>query len=926
MRPLKLEISAFGPYAARVELDMERLGESGLYLICGDTGAGKTTIFDAISFVLFGEASGETRGSAWLRCKYAESTTPTYIKMKFMYRGEVYEIERNPEYERPAKRGGGTTQEKADASLMFPDGRLISGSKKVTQAVEELLGVAREQFARIAMIAQGDFMKLLLADTQERSVIFRRLFATGKYARLQERLSEETRRAAQAYEQTRLALLAAAGGLSLPEEGALQAAAGEYLAAEGRTEPEPLLAAIEQQNMLDEAESKRLAENTERLEKTLAGLNKRLGLAEQAEKDRAELAAKENELQQLACLEQTAEQHLAQCTATKPRQEELLAQAQALSAQLPLYREYAQLLEDFHTADKRLAEANTALHRAEEDRRMRQERLESCNEELKKLADIDKRQGELAQQQQQADNMLESLTQLDGRLDKLQAKEARLEGLRREFIEKNELYSAAKREYTAAEQAFFAAQAGRLAQGLKQGSPCPVCGSTEHPAPAVFAAEAPGEQKLNELNERQQALRGETVRLTAMGKAEREHFEAERTAAQEQTQKLPGLLGPFEELSAWREQISSSLGEWRKRAQEISAAQEQTAAQAERRKQLQNEQPGLAAEQEQAAAEVLRLTAEQAEAGARAENAQRAAAEKKALLQFADQNALEEAIAAAKNEGKALAEAEKQAEADLNKCRREIAAAQAAKKLLTERLAANPAESAAELRLRTEGLTRDKEQIAAQRQRLDVRRSQNLRQSEKLRAEAAAGAAAAERWGWLKALSDTAGGSISGKERLLFETYIQQTYFEQVIDMANLRFSGMTDGQYELKRREAATDLRSHSGLELDIIDRNSNTERPVGTVSGGEAFMASLSLALGLADVIQANAGGIQLDTLFVDEGFGSLSENSLRQALRVLSELSGGRRLVGIISHVGELKEKIDRQIIVSKDKLGGSTVRII
>ena len=183
-----------------------------------------------------------------------------------------------------------------------------------------------------------------------------------------------------------------------------------------------------------------------------------------------------------------------------------------------------------------------------------------------------------------------------------------------------------------------------------------------------------------------------------------------------------------------------------------------------------------------------------------------------------------------------------------------------------------------------------------------------------------------EKWRWMKALSNTANGNISGKEKIMLETYIQMTYFDRIISRANRRFLVMSSGQYELKRRTEAENNRSQSGLELDVIDHYNGTQRSVKTLSGGESFKASLSLALGLSDEIQSSAGGIRLDSMFVDEGFGSLDEESLSQAVKALSSLADGNRLVGIISHVGELKERIESQILVTKDKSGGSRAEII
>lgn len=465
MRPIKLILSAFGPYAGRVELPLDRLGQSGLYLITGDTGAGKTTIFDAITFALYGEASGGSREPSMLRSKYADPATPTEVTLTFVYAGREYTVRRSPEYTRPARRGAGLVAQAAEAELTCPDGRVITRLREVNQALCGILGVNRQQFSQIAMIAQGDFLRLLLADTRDRQAIFREIFKTGRYQTLQERLKAES-------------------------------------------------AALRQQ-----------------------------------------------------------------CDALR----------------------------------------------------------RSVEQSLGRVRDA----------------------------------------------------------------------AGQPLDGL------------------------PPEDAL---------ARTETL------------------------------------LAADREQDA--------------ALADRRAELADRREQLRLRLAGNAAARDEAGAALTQLT------------------------------------------------------------------------------------------------------------RLEAR------------------------WGWLRALADTAGGSLSGREKVMLETYVQTAYFDRIVARANTRFMVMSAGQYELQRCRTADNNRSQSGLELEVVDHYNGTVRSVRTLSGGESFLASLALALGLSDEVQSSAGGIRLDTMFVDEGFGSLDEQALQQALQALASLTGGNRLIGLISHVAELKDRIDRQIVITKQRAGGST----
>ncbi len=928
MRPLDLELSAFGPYAGRVRLDMAALGESGLYLICGDTGAGKTTLFDAISFVLFGEASGDAREAAWLRSKYAAADVPTYVKMTFLYRGEVYRAERNPEYLRPAHRGDKMVPERANAALECPDGRLVSGTRQVTQAVEQLLGLSRQQFARIAMIAQGDFMKLLLADTQERGEILRRLFDTGRYARLQERLSREASLAREEYERRKQAELTAAGALQYDEGTELAAQAEEWRKSGGNAEIAPLLAAIAAQNAADADEDKQLAAAEDGLNDKLAVLNQRLGLAAQAARDKQALADREQEVQQL--LEQVRSLTAAYqaCVAARPKREELSEQARRLADQLPLYQEYEQALADFHAADKHLAEVRQEITAQEKAQAALTKRLDDCQKELSGLADVDRRLGDLVLQYNQAQAAADTLSGLADKAAALRRGWQNLAGLRQQFQAKNTAYLQAQADHRAAEQAYLAAQAGWLARDLADGSPCPVCGAVEHPAPAHLPEQAPTEQSVKELRGRQEQLNAEVTTLAERGKAEREHFDAEFAAAAEQTAKLLGdnPAADADGLIAWQERIAAALSERQQAAAKLAAEEKNLRQQAARRDELQALQPKLTEQAQTLAAAILRLTEAQAAAKTRTANAAELAAAKKAKLQYADRAELQKAIKSAGAEAEKLAEAEQQAEKALQDCRTKLAAAQSAKEVLTARLAKAPQEDGAALKQQAEAAGAERQALIARRRHIAGRLEQNTRQAAKLKQQADEAKAAEQRWSSVSQLAQAAGGNIPGRERLLFETYIQRTYFDRIIAQANRRFAAMTDGQYELVRREEAINLKSRSGLELDVIDHYNGTSRPVKTLSGGEAFKASLSLALGLADVIQMSAGGIQLDAMFVDEGFGSLDERSLSQAVRILAGLSGGERLVGIISHVGGLKEQIDKQIVVTKNRVGGSEVKII
>ena len=898
MRPLHLTISAFGPYAGEVQLPLEQLGASGLYLICGDTGAGKTTIFDAISFALFGAASGDNREAIWLRSKYAEPTQPTFVRLRFLYRGEEYELQRNPDYQRPARRGGGQTTVRVIAELLFPDGRLISGSRQVDAAVRELLGLDREQFARIAMIAQGDFMKLLLADTTKRSEIFRELFNTGLYEQLQTRLKTAAAQAEQQYNQIRQAARHTVE-LIQPNSLPVSELCQSWLQGQDELAAMSLPTALQAQNAADEQQSGVLQTQLKEIEQQLANVNQLLGIAEQTERNRQELNRRRQQLTQVQQqLKQAEEQWHAEQN-REPERQAAAARIQKLQEQLPLYEQYAQTLREQQAAEQQAAQKSVLSRQAEN-----QAKQEQINKLLTQIQLVQDLAGEV-------------------------------NGLREDYRRSKAVYDKLKLDTETQEQAFFAAQAGWLAQKLQPQTPCPVCGSREHPTPAALPEQAPSQEQLKQCQMRRNTAAEELAAICTKGDERKKLWEREqenwRLLWQEQ------LNADFSLKISANPDINSQI-KAETAPEEIkpllSAQQQQLIKQAQN---LQQQATDLNLKSGSAAKVNLTvLAAETAALQAQAANLREQAEKQRQALPFPSQSELNTELQRLNQQKEALQQSWTQAQNQLNHWREQQAAEQSAIAALSQTLAEIEAKNAAnntdnplsaeQLRTAAAELNSQRELVSTQAAALAGRLTLNQKAAQTLQQQQQERRQAAQRLSWLKALSDTANGQLPGKERLYFESYIQRVYFDEVIALANLRFENMSGGQYELKRAEGGSDRRSRTGLELDVIDHYNGTERSVKTLSGGESFKAALALALGLADVIQANAGGIELDSMFVDEGFGSLDDKSLQQAVRTLAELSEGKRLVGIISHVGELKERIEKQIVVSKDKIAGSRAEII
>ncbi len=910
MRPLKLTISAFGPYAGETVLELEQLGRSGLYLITGDTGAGKTTIFDAITFALYGEASGSVRDGSMLRSKYAAPETPTFVELVFSNRGETYTVRRNPSYLRPAKRGGGMTEQKADAALTMPDGRVIIRERQVTAGITEILGVGKEHFSTIAMIAQGDFLKLLLASTDERRSIFRRIFHTDHFLKLQDRLKHEAIGLDRRCRLLRENLRQLVGMVRLPKEQDLTGLAmGDVLYL--------LTAALEE----DEQALMSLAEQITALEQEQ---NVYLALTEQAQQqrqmrlmlDKARADASRGE----AALKQSRSE-LAAREAQAPQREALSRQIAALESLLPRYEELSALCARLdrekkqHTALQRDLINQTNEHSALQARQLSgTKQLEALRELSAQIA---------AQQRSLADETARktALEDLSARLTEYRTTVQDLEQAQKTYRAAAERADRSRLRYDHMHRSFLDAQAGILASGLLDGRPCPVCGALSHPSPAPLAAEAPSQNDLDAAQAAADADRQAAEKASAEAgrlaerRLQRELDLIERCSAlldadpQEAAIRLPSAM----------EENRHTLAELTRTGAELAKMEQQKAA-------LEQALPGLEQQLQALTARKNQTDVDLASCTARREAAEQSIRQLKDQLPYPTHTALNAALDTHRRELLALTDALEAAQ------KRHQSVSAALEKVLggIETLTAQITESKpideADVTEKRDAVTLRLQQLRREQTQRTARLQGNRQISDRLTATGRELDAFEQQRSMVQSLSDTANGTVSGKDKLMLETFVQTTWFDRILDCANVRFMVMTGGQYELRRRREADNARSQSGLELDVVDHYNGSLRSVRTLSGGESFKASLSLALGLSELIQRQAGGIRLDTMFVDEGFGSLDEESLRQAMDALASLSDSDRLVGVISHVGELKERIDRQILVTKSREGYSTASII
>lgn len=821
MKPIKLVMEAFGPFAGRETVDFGKM-EGGLYLITGDTGAGKTTIFDAITFALYGEASGNARKANMLRSDFAEDSAVTRVTFTFSYGNMQYMVVRSPQYERRKLRGEGTIRQSGEATLYQGEKVVAAGYTVVTEQITELMGVNRDQFVSISMIAQGEFLKLLLAKSSERAGIFRDIFKTGVYKHLQLELRNRAKVAEQELALCKSALLQYARGAELT---AMEQAAdiGEMcqLLQDGNIYVMP-----EFQEMLSQAvheDQKRLAElrqskseNKRMYEKILEQLAK----AEEKQKALTELYRKleksVREKEELLPKQTEMEQVLAEAEVQKQEADRLRARAGMIENTYSVYERYNELHEASDASEKRYREACRNVSEKEKT-------------EKKLAADVKRKSLEL-----------KTLTQEYEKLEE----------------QKNNM----SEQYEKMSDAYLRNQAGIMASKLTEGEPCPVCGSTVHPCKQSLTGGVCSEAELQEMKEKREALRERQTKL------------------------------------------SRSLSDLRNEMEE-----------------MQNRQQTAVAERERMAAEAVRLQMEAAGLAGSVKEVQE-------QLEFRSLKEAERECKRCTCEADRLEKKQKTAQETLEKVRRKLGTLEEIikkdKEWIAKKERAFDSKQMETLQADAREWKERIRQFEQEESRIDVRVEKNRQALSEIVVAQERFTQAEETWQLYDELSRTAGGSGYGKGKFDFESYVQAKYFEQVIELANIRLTKMTAGRFELVRRCEADSKASRTGLELDVLDNNTGKVRRGETLSGGEAFMAALSMALGMSDVITANSGGIRMDAMFIDEGFGALDANAMEQALAVLSELGsvgtgtdGGTRMVGIISHVEGLKDKVDHKIVVER-----------
>lgn len=934
MRPIKLVLSAFGPYASKVELDLSKLGENGVYLITGDTGAGKTTIFDAITFALFGKPSGDIRDVKTLRSEYANEEIETYVELDFIYHDEEYHIYRRPEYTYTHVQKNGEVKQRSkatDAYLILPNGDRIVKPTEVTKRVEQLLGMKRDQFRQIAMIAQGSFLEILNADTKERGRLFEKVFMTSKYSVLMDRLNQMAKESSIALNDAKLRLQQIISDIRVPE--ILQEQYEQTLETFAMNDIQPVY------DLLDKIIIG-AKEGIENLQKQKEQVQKQL------QKSRKEETEKTKQLQDLLSLEKLlkekpvkeekanryterlktdGEKYHIQIDALKKEQAQIEHELPEYAGLTKLTAKLAEIKKQGSSVLKDLETKTSLKKQLDEDITLKQKEAQiltdselSLNKLFIKEEEIEKKISAFYHA-----SMIQSNYQ--NAVDNLKEKTQFLQ-------ESTDRKAMLQKQYDDAQLSYFANQAGLLASRLIKGEPCPVCGSIEHPRPASYSDQFVTQEEINQYKKKADQVEKE---YQVASKACVDANLKMSTLQNELELVLKSVTEQTIPLRSVKTFIDEHTVQLKKEQKEISTRIKQLQQRSKRYQELLKMIPKLQQKLTALAEEVSQSEITQAKLSVEHEQIQKQVQETTAKLKYSSETEAKNRVAIL---AKQILEYQQQIDQLTNESKLamdELVYVSAQIDMLKEKVESSIDEIPLQknqlglLQAEIENLQVQQEEILKSIHDTQMYESDAQDTKKKIKSESDAYQTKLSRYSSLRELADVAmGNGRSSKEKITLQEYVQIAYLDRMIHKANERYLSMSNQQYQLVRSAGTKDKRSHEALDLDVIDFSNGSIRPVSSLSGGESFIASLALALGMSDEIQSQAGGIQIDTMFIDEGFGTLDQDSLNNAIQTLMKLSGENRLVGIISHVKELKERIHKGIIVTKDLHGshGSVAKVI
>lgn len=929
MRPLKLSFESFNSYANNTSIDFEDFNSNGIFLITGPTGSGKTTIFDAIKYALYGEASGVDRKNISNFSDFANLESPSTVTFEFLHRGVKYRIERISSYQ-VFKKDKNLEADKKTANhkttvnfYQLIDGEeklLASNTRKVNEEVQNLLGIDKNQFSQIVMIAQGDFSKILTADGNDREKLLRNIFNTEIYQQLQERLKADTSQLEKEHEKNLTTAKNALQGINLNDQEQSDKVL-EYLKNEKTilSHLNEIHTFIEEQNSALNKEANSLDSKAEKLSDRKDALTGDLALVQSNQKTKDQISAcneyldlhkpildqkesayleaqkNESEIEKLRSDITKLEDKIDRYDSASKSVESIELEISKLDSQLLDHKQQIELL------DRKSTETQTLQNGLKE----KKQRLE---ENSNKLTEIDRLISEIEQTVKRKENA-------DAYLKELEEEQVALEEL-------SVKYNHSKEEYLSAEQKFSAAQAGILASKLIEGSPCPVCGSIHHPQIAALPNDVPSETEIKKLKDTMESIRQKKQKRSEAAATSQTKFDFENNEFNQsftQVLSLVHLIDEFENVESFEELVHTN---------EILIQQKSAIESQNKEKEI------LESRINQTDIDLKNIEENKAETNNSIQeltnHLNRRHGELSSIKNSGDlididkiNVSLENAVARLGILSQQLAQSKEEFDKESFEFENQERLRQTLESQFDNTLCIDPSN----LEDQIHAIDIEQQEIRNKITEINHMISINESPLNTIKRIYHDAIATEKKYNTTKTLHDFVSGASSNSEygRISLENYVQRAYLQRVIEAANDRLAIMTDSQFVLKTK-GDKKFKKTDYLDLEVTDLYTGKDRDVKSLSGGEKFMTSLALALGFSDVIQQDAGGIQLDSMFIDEGFGTLDQETLEQALRLLDQLStNSNTLVGIISHVEELKNRIPQQIVVSKD-LNGSSLEVV
>ena len=1006
MKPLKLTMQAFGPYATKTVIDFSMFN-SGLFLIAGDTGSGKTSIFDAITYALYNEVSGSLKDPSMMRSDYAKPTDETFVELEFLHNGKKYVVRRNPRYKRAKLRGDGFTDQPARASLIFPNGTEEDKLIKVDEHIRNILGIDADQFKQIVMIAQGEFLRLLNASSVERSEIFRTIFDTHDYVRIQYALGEDASRLRKELDRYEVSISNLYQQIENPYELELEADFNhdiQVLINYDINRREKLVSKVKKHNKTKDNLTKTIAlqsslnQDIKNLELVTSELNALRKRQDFVEKDRSYLRLLKRANKELLPITVSFEEIETRLKKEKLNfekiDEKLRVNKEKLTKELALKNELDEVRNTFNQRfnflenlsksfsvykeldrishlksqlEKNLKEATILRDDLSVQILAKKKHIEVLRDRQRTFINLDKQYMLKSQELKEDEKQLAVLESVKHNISELKELESQYKRMGEKFDELDGNFVKKRDFYHEQEDLFYRSQAGILAEKLVEDKPCPVCGALKHPSPAILLEEYFSKKDLDALKVEVDQLRSDREKVSlALG-----NLKVKIDGVMESIDKqMEGKIFNDEALENIREIVDTKqkeLSEIKNKlvalevSDEVISMEIQTLNDLERKfesvniKDLENELLSNTVKLQTMLKDLKYTSLNEAEKVYKNELALYEADQKsveendnkvnelKGIIDTLNAKKLDlkERMDVLSNQlnklelnyrekidlleivdvDKVLNDLKKMEdlEASINSFDSTLREFEVKRKDLKARVAAHKIVDLSDLEAKLHVLNQELDKLSNQLKEYDFRIKKHEDLLEIYKDLSVDYQRVLHRFETVSGLEKTMRGNLSGRDRITLEQYVQSAYFEYVINEANKRFIKMTDNQFELFRQSEADNKRSQSGLDLEVLDHYTGKKRPVKTLSGGESFKASLALALGLSDVTQSSVGGVVIDAMFVDEGFGTLDRDSLSHALDILLELAKDERLVGVISHVPELREIVDQQIIVHKSSSG-------